>query len=209
MFFLEYSFRIRCSLQVRPNRHFLAKYHSIVCAHSFDNYLDIYERIYTFFCQNEHKQWQDLFDQIIRQSSTPYQLLYMFLEHTISTTNNKKHKMVVPLIEQFKRNDLSHADRQLDERVKSRILSKICRRCVFSQLESIIDIFDLRSCDNRSLVIRFIDEQFEQQQDIIFIAHMTKILKLLLVDAIPAEKVWLQCSSILSNICLFARFSYH
>lgn len=113
----------------------------------------------------------------------------MFVDHTMSTTNNKKHKMLVPLIEQFKQNDISRVNIQLDERVKMRILAKICRRCVFSQLESIIDIFDLRSLENRSLVIHFINEQLEQQQDIIFIAHMTKILKLLPIDVISPEKV--------------------
>jgi hypothetical protein len=114
----------------------------------------------------------------------------MFLDHTLSTTNNKKHKMIVPLIEQFKQINPFDKNVQLDETIKRNILSKICRRCIFSQLESIIDIFDLRAIDNRQLVIDFINEQVEQQQDMIFISQMTKILKLLEIDAIPFEKVF-------------------
>jgi hypothetical protein len=142
------------------------------------------------YSQGEHKQWQLLFDDAIKQSSTPYQVLYMFLDHTLSTTNNKKHKMIVPLIEQFKQINPFDKNVQLDETIKRNILSKICRRCIFSQLESIIDIFDLRAIDNRQLVIDFINEQVEQQQDMIFISQMTKILKLLEIDAIPFEKVF-------------------
>jgi hypothetical protein len=142
------------------------------------------------YSQGEHKQWQLLFDDAIKQSSTPYQVLYMFLDHTLSTTNNKKHKMIVPLIEQFKQINPFDKNVQLDETIKRNILSKICRRCIFSQLESIIDIFDLRAIDNRQLVIDFINEQVEQQQDMIFISQMSKILKLLEIDAIPFEKVF-------------------
>ncbi|CAF3362546.1 unnamed protein product [Rotaria sp. Silwood1] len=40
-------------------------------SYNFSNYLEIYERIYKFYCQNEHKQWQLLFSDIIKQSSTP------------------------------------------------------------------------------------------------------------------------------------------
>jgi len=113
----------------------------------------------------------------------------MFLDHTLSTTNNKKHKMVVPFIEQFKQIKTIDKTIELDEIIKHNILSKICRRCVFSQLESIIDIFDLRAIDNRQIVIDFINEQIEQHQDMIFISHITKILKLLEMNAIPFEKV--------------------
>ncbi|CAF3400229.1 unnamed protein product [Rotaria sp. Silwood1] len=158
-------------------------------SYNFSNYLEIYERIYKFYCQNEHKQWQLLFSDIIKQSSTPYELLYMFLDHTLSTTNNKKHKMVIPFIEQFKQIRSSHKNIELDETIKRNILLKICRRCIFSQLESIIDIFDLRSIDNQSIVINFINEQIEQQEDIIFISQLTKILKLLEINAISFEKI--------------------
>jgi SNF2 family DNA or RNA helicase len=113
----------------------------------------------------------------------------MFLDHTLSTTNNKKHKMIVPFIEQFKQINTSNKNLQLDETVKRNILLKICRRCVFSQLEPIIDIFDLSSIDNRQICTDFINEQIEQHQDVIFISQMTKILKLLETDAIPFEKV--------------------
>lgn len=115
----------------------------------------------------------------------------MFLDHTLSTSNNRKHKLLVPLIEQFKRNEFSDLNIQLTDPMKNRILSKICRRCTFNQLEPIIDIFDLHSLSNRSLVIDFIDEQLKQHQDIIFIAHMTKVLRLLIIDVIPSEKVGL------------------
>jgi hypothetical protein len=114
----------------------------------------------------------------------------MFLDQTLSTTNSKKHKMIVPLIEQFKQRKTFHQNVPLDDTIKHQILSKICRRCVFSQLEFIIDIFDLRAIDNRQLLIDFINEQIEQQQDMVFISHMTKILKLLEIDAIPFEKVF-------------------
>jgi hypothetical protein len=113
----------------------------------------------------------------------------MFLDHTLSTTNNKKQKMILPLIEHFKQIKTFDKNIQLDEKIKYNILLKICRRCVFSQLESIIDIFDLRSIDNRQIVIDFINKQIDQHQDIIFISHMTKILKLLELNAIPFEKV--------------------
>ncbi|CAF3969063.1 unnamed protein product [Rotaria magnacalcarata] len=46
-------------------------------SYNFSNYLEIYERIYKFYCQDEHKQWQSLFTDIIQQSSTPYQTLYI------------------------------------------------------------------------------------------------------------------------------------
>src|ERR1700733_12554262 len=114
----------------------------------------------------------------------------MFFDHTLSTTNNKKHKMIVPFIEQFKQIKNLNKNIQLDEIIKHNILSKICRRCIFSQLESIIDIFDLRSIDNQQIVINFINEQIEQHQDMIFISQMTKILKLLEINAIPFEKVY-------------------
>jgi hypothetical protein len=159
--------------------------------YSFSEYSGIYERIYIFYLQGEHTQWQLLFRNIIQQSSTPYQLLYMFLDQTISTSNNKKHKMIVPFIEQFKQIHTSDRKVQLDETIKRNILSKICRRCIYSQLEPIIDVFDLRSSDNRQIVIDSINEQIEQHQDVIFISHMTKILKLLESDAIPFEKVFL------------------
>jgi hypothetical protein len=150
----------------------------------------VYERIYTFYSQGEHQQWQLLFNHILQESSTPYQLLYMFLDHTLSTTNNKKAKMIIPLIEQFKQNQFSNINIQLDETIKHHILSKTCRRCSSSQLESIVDIFDFRAIDNRTLVTNFINEPIEQHQDMIFIARMTKILKLLEIDAIPFEKVF-------------------
>jgi hypothetical protein len=145
--------------------------------------------MYTFYSQGEHQQWQFLFDDIIKQSSTPYQVLYMFLDHTLSTTNSKKHKMILPFIEQFKQIKTFDKNVQLDEIIKYNILSKICRRCILSQLEAVIDIFDLRAIDNRQLVIDFINEQ---HQDIIFIAQMAKILKVLETDAIPFEKVFLK-----------------
>jgi len=115
----------------------------------------------------------------------------MFLDYTLSTTNNKKHKMVIPFIEQFKQIKIINKNIELDNIIKRNILSKICRRCVFSQLESIIDIFDLRAIDNRQIVIDFINEQIEQHQDMIFISHITKILKLLEINAIPFEKVFI------------------
>ncbi|CAF1084764.1 unnamed protein product [Rotaria sordida] len=158
-------------------------------SYNFSNYLEIYEQIYKFYCHDEHKQWQLLFSDIIKQSSTPYQILYMFLDHTLSTTNNKKHKMVIPFIEQFKQIKSLNKNIELDETIKHNILLKICRRCLFSQLESIIDIFDLRSIDNRLIVINFINEQIEQHQDIIFISQLTKILKLFEINAIPFEKI--------------------
>ncbi|CAM4805432.1 unnamed protein product [Rotaria magnacalcarata] len=158
-------------------------------SYNFSNYLEIYERIYKFYCQDEHKQWQSLFTDIIQQSSTPYQTLYMFLDHTISTTNSKKHKMVLPFIEQFKQITLLDKNIELDDTIKYNILLKICRRCIFSQLESIIDIFDLRAIENQTLATNFINEQIEQHQDTTFIAHMTKILRLLESDAIPLEKI--------------------
>lgn len=114
----------------------------------------------------------------------------MFLDHTLSTTNSKKHKLVVPFIEQFKQTISLYKNIEIDETIKYNILSKICRRCIFSQLESIVDIFDLRSVENRVIATNFINEQFEQRQDITFISHMTKILKLLECDAIPLEKVF-------------------
>ncbi|CAF3789489.1 unnamed protein product [Adineta steineri] len=157
--------------------------------YNFTDYLEIYERIYAFHTQGEHQKWQGLFDDIIKQSSTPYKLLYMFLDHTLSTTNNKKHRLIIPLIDQFKQIKNYDQNPHLDDTIKYNILSKICRRCIFSQLESIIDIFDLRSTDNRQLVIDFINEQIEQHQDIIFISQMTKILKLLEIDAIQFEKI--------------------
>lgn len=172
---------------------FLLRCHLTFYSHSFVEYSDIYERIYTYYCQNEHEQWHLLFNQLLHQSSTPYRLLFMFLDHTLSTSNNRKHKMVVPLIEQFKQNEIFNLNMQLNDPMKTRILSKICRRCTFNQLEPIVEIFDLRSLANRSLVIDFIDEQLEQHQDIIFIAHMTKILGLLVIDAIPSEKVGFIC----------------
>ena len=98
--------------------------------------------------------------------------------------------MVLPFIEQFKQINNSNENMQLDEAIKYHILSKTCRRCIFSQLEPIIDIFDLRSTDNQQLVIDFINNQIEQQQDMIFISQMSKILKLLEIDAIPFEKVF-------------------
>ncbi|CAF2397344.1 unnamed protein product [Rotaria sp. Silwood2] len=156
---------------------------------SYNTYLEIYEQIYKFYCVDEHKKWQLLFNDIIKQSSTPYQVLYMFLDHTLSTTNNKKHKMVIPFIEQFKQIKLSNKNIELDETIKHNILLKICRRCIFSQLESIIDIFDLRSIDNRLIVIDFINKQIEQHQDLIFISQLTKILKLLEINAISFEKI--------------------
>jgi hypothetical protein len=99
--------------------------------------------------------------------------------------------MIIPLIEQFKQNQFSNINIQLDETIKHHILSKTCRRCSSSQLESIVDIFDFRAIDNRTLVTNFMNEQIEQHQDMIFIARMTKILKLLEIDAIPFEKVFL------------------
>lgn len=114
----------------------------------------------------------------------------MFLDHTLSTTNSKKHKLVVPFIEQFKQTISLYKNIEIDETIKYNILSKICRRCIFSQLESIVDIFDLRSVENRVIATNFINEQFAQRQDITFISHMTKILKLLEYDAISLEKVF-------------------
>ena len=114
----------------------------------------------------------------------------MFLDHTLSTTNSKKHKMILPFIEQFKQIKNFDKNVQLDGIIKYNILSKICRRCILSQLEPVIDIFDLRAIDNQQLVIDFLNEQIEQHQDIIFIAQITKILKVLETDAIPFEKVF-------------------
>jgi hypothetical protein len=131
----------------------------------------------------------------------------MFLDYTLSTTNNKKHKMVIPFIEQFKQIKIINKNIELDNIIKRNILSKICRRCVFSQLESIIDIFDLRAIDNRQIVIDFINEQIEQNQDIIFISHITKILKLLEIDAIPFEKV-LFCKYNLNRYFIFIFTDY-
>src|SRR5437899_1467531 len=84
--------------------------------------------------------------------------------------HGKKHKMIITFIEQFKQIKISfnNENLQLNDIIKYNILSKICRRCIFSQLESIIDIFDLHSIDNQKIVINFINEQIEQQQDIIF-----------------------------------------
>ena len=113
----------------------------------------------------------------------------MFLDHTLSTTNNRKHKMAVPFIEQFKQLNIDDKDKQLNEIIKRNILLKICRRCIFSELESVIDVFDLHSVNNRSITINFINEQLEEHQDIKFISQMTKILKLLGPNAIPLEKV--------------------
>jgi len=42
------------------------------------------------------------------------QVLYIFLDHTLSTTNNLKHKMVVPFIEQFKQIKSFHKNIQLN-----------------------------------------------------------------------------------------------
>ncbi|CAF4392896.1 unnamed protein product, partial [Rotaria magnacalcarata] len=53
--------------------------------------------------------------------------------------------MVLPFIEQFKQIKLLDKNIELDDTIKYNILLKICRRCIFSQLESIIDIFDLRA----------------------------------------------------------------
>jgi len=133
----------------------------------------------------------------------------MFLEHTLSTTNNKKHKMIIPFIEKFKEIQIFDKNIQLDDIIKYHILSKICRRCVFSQLESIIEIFDLRSIDNQQIVINFINEQIEQRQDMIFISHITKILKLLEINAIPFEKVFLPHKPNQYFILIFHRLWYH
>jgi hypothetical protein len=124
----------------------------------------------------------------------------MFLDHTLSTTNNIKHKMVIPLIEQFKQSQFSKINIQLDDTIKHCILSKICRRSGFNQLESIVDIFNFHAIENRTLITNFINEQIEQHQDIIFIARMTKILKLLEIDLIPFEKVFFSYSIKSSNI---------
>ena len=114
----------------------------------------------------------------------------MFLDQTLNTTNNKKHKMIIPFIEQFKENIRNKSDIELDEKIKQDILSKLCRRCAFSQLESIIDIFQLDSNDNRLLARNFINEQLEHhQQDIVFISHLTKFLKLFENNVLSFEKI--------------------
>ena len=156
---------------------------------SFDRYREIYERIFQLHEQGKHTQWHVLFDDTIQQSDTPYQLLYMFLDHTISTSNRKKQRMIVPLIEQFKRQNTSPSSPSFDDRITQNILAKICRRCLFSQLEAIVDVFHLRTIANRSLLIDFIDEQIAQRQDIVFVAHMTSTLKLLEPGGVPLEKV--------------------
>lgn len=116
----------------------------------------------------------------------------MFLDHTLDTKNTKKHKMIPSFIQQFKQIKISNENHQLDEIIKYDILSKLCRRCTFSQLESIIDVFDLRAQDNQEIVIKFINEQIDQHQDIVFISHMTKVLKLIEINAIPFEKVFIR-----------------
>jgi hypothetical protein len=97
--------------------------------------------------------------------------------------------MIVPLIEQFKRQNTGASSPSLADRIKQNILAKICRRCVFSQLEAIVDVFQLRTIANRTLLVDFIHEQIAQYQDIVFIAHMTSILKLLEPGGVPLEKV--------------------
>ncbi|UJR27339.1 hypothetical protein I4U23_008632 [Adineta vaga] len=111
----------------------------------------------------------------------------MFLDHILSTVNNKKHKIIVPLIETFKQLKIDDKDTQLDDIIKENILSKICRRCALNQLESIIEVFNFRSIHNRQLMIDFINTQ--HQDDIIFISQLTKVLKLLEVNAISFEKI--------------------
>ena len=125
----------------------------------------------------------------MQQTSTPYILLYMFLDYTLNTTNGRKHKMVVPFIETFKQMKVDDKDMQLDDGIKENILSKVCRRCALNQLESIIEIFHLRSMENRQFIINFISIQLEQHQDIIFISQLTKFLQLLELNAISFEKV--------------------
>lgn len=100
--------------------------------------------------------------------------------------------MLLPLIEQFKQMNFANSNIQLDEAVKRNTLSTISRRCAFSQLESIIEIFQLHATENQSLVLSFINEQLEhQQQDIVFISHLAKIAKLLEIDTLPLAKVLL------------------
>lgn len=159
----------------------------LLSSNSFSDYLDIYERMYASFSQGNTKSWQTLFSETIQQTSTPYELLYMFLDHTLNTLNNKKHKMIVPLIEAFKQLDMDDKDIQFDDIIKENILSKICRRCALNQLESVIEVFNFRSIDNQPLMIDFINKQ--QQDNMIFISQLTKLLKLLEVNAISFEKV--------------------
>lgn len=116
----------------------------------------------------------------------------MFLDHTLNTTNNRKHKMILPFIEKFKQMNISNQPHELDQPIKLEILSKLCRRCSFNQLESIIDIFHLNSIDNQELIKNFINEQINQHQDMIFLSHLTKIFKLLEINAIPFEKVFIR-----------------
>ena len=112
----------------------------------------------------------------------------MFLDHTLDKSNSKKHKLVVPFIEQFKQTDISSEDVQLDEQIKRHILAKICHQCILSQLEAVIDVFQLRSIGNQELLVDFIQSQIEGK-DLIFISHMVKLLRLLESDVVPFERV--------------------
>jgi len=157
---------------------------------NFSPHVQLYEQIYRFYSQNEHQQWSYLFKNALQQTDDPFVLLYMFLDHTIDTSNAKKHKLVLPLIEQFKQVIFNNQQPiVLDDRIKLNILNKICRRCIFSQLEGIIDVFQLNSIENRTLVTNFIEKHIEKHQDIVFISQMVKILGLLQSESIPFEKI--------------------
>lgn len=157
---------------------------------SFSLHVQLYEQIYRFYSQSEHQQWSYLFKNALKQTDDPFLLLYMFLDHTIDTSNAKKHKLVLPLIEQFKQVIFNNQQPiVLDDRIKLNILNKICRRCIFSQLEGVIDVFQLNSIENRTLVTNFIEKHLEKHQDIVFVSQMVKILGLLQSESIPFEKV--------------------
>ena len=155
---------------------------------SFDQYVQVYEEILTLFLQGKHQRWSDIFQQMLKNAGNPHQLLYMFLDHTLDKINSKKHKLVVPLIEQFKQVNISDTQVQLDEQIRRNILAKICHQCIFSQLEAVIDVFQLRSIDNQALAVDFI-QNHSKEKDLIFISQLVKLLRLLESDAIPFARV--------------------